>query len=245
MRYGIIAALFVLAAGTVVASEPAKDVPAEMGEVDVNVTYKDVTGTPRPLGPVNLFLYCKNVKSFSSRLHVGKTGHVEIAAPSGDCILDSASPVLLGGKYYSWRETVTVSSGQTATVDLSMDNALNWSGEDAPSATGPPIVLSTVEPRSGHPTPTPDGVVLPEIVSKINPEYPAAARNDRIEGKVICQGVVGVDGRVRDVKVVSSSNPIFDDSAVQAISQWRYLPARSAGKPVAVQYMVRTDFTLR
>jgi len=56
---------------------------------------------------------------------------------------------------------------------------------------------------------------------------------------------VGTDGFVRDIKVLSSSNPIFNAPAVRALAKWRYIPAQMGGRAVAVYYTVRTDFKAR
>jgi TonB family protein len=59
------------------------------------------------------------------------------------------------------------------------------------------------------------------------------------------QAVIGIDGLVSDIKVLSSSNPMFNDAAVRATSQRMFRPALQDGKPVAIQFTIRTDFRLR
>jgi TonB family protein len=65
------------------------------------------------------------------------------------------------------------------------------------------------------------------------PDYPPDALARRLEGHVQVKFDVTTSGEVENVSVVESSAPVFEDSAVRAISTWRYLPRISAGKRVA------------
>ncbi len=51
-------------------------------------------------------------------------------------------------------------------------------------------------------------------------------------------------GNVDDVKIVSSSNQVFEQNAIDAAKQWVFLPATKNGKPVAVQENVDMGFRL-
>jgi protein TonB len=88
-------------------------------------------------------------------------------------------------------------------------------------------------------------VVLPSVIVATDAEFPSIAKQARIEGKVILQAVIDVDGRVRKIEVVSSSNPLFNAPAIEAVSQRLYAPARSGGKPLPIYFTVRLDFRLR
>jgi len=84
---------------------------------------------------------------------------------------------------------------------------------------------------------------LPEAIEKVPPDYPQLARKKNIEGTVVVQALVGKDGRVKDAKVVQSI-PELDDYAVVAVKQWRFIPAKSKGQPVAVWVAIPVMFTL-
>ena len=92
--------------------------------------------------------------------------------------------------------------------------------------------------------PTGDVVLAKKIVD-VKPSYPEVARRARIEGKCILQVVIGVDGSVSQPTVLSASNPMFSQPAIDAVLQWKYTPALQNGKPVAIYLTVRVDFTLR
>jgi protein TonB len=73
----------------------------------------------------------------------------------------------------------------------------------------------------------------PEPVVKTEIEYTAAARAEGIEGKLKLKVVVGADGAVLTVEVLSSVSPELDAAAVAAVKHWRFRPAMACGKPVA------------
>lgn len=87
-------------------------------------------------------------------------------------------------------------------------------------------------------------VLIPE--SKIEPEYPELARVARLEGNVILQAIIHKDGTVGDIEVLRSNRPNmgFEDSAIEAVKQWRYEPALQNGRPVEVYFTVIVEFTL-
>ena len=84
---------------------------------------------------------------------------------------------------------------------------------------------------------------LPEAVHKVAPDYPEWARKAGVQGTVMIQALVGKDGRILDTRIVRSI-PDLDDYAVAAVKQWRFKPALSKGKPVAVWVAVPVKFTL-
>lgn len=84
----------------------------------------------------------------------------------------------------------------------------------------------------------------PGALTKVAPEYPDAAREANIEGTVVVQALIGRDGLVKETKVVNSV-PELDASAVAAVEQWTFTPAKNKGEPVAVWVAIPVQFTLR
>jgi protein TonB len=91
----------------------------------------------------------------------------------------------------------------------------------------------------------PTGLVLPVIVTNVEPVYPDDLRRARIEGAVALQAVIGKDGDVGEIHVLSSSDPRFNLPSIAAVRQWKYKPASQNGKPVAVYYTITAEFHLR
>jgi protein TonB len=84
---------------------------------------------------------------------------------------------------------------------------------------------------------------LPEAIMKLDPMYPEEAKRDRIEGIVIVQALVIEDGSVAECRAIPSIF-VLEDAAVACVRQWRFKPALSSGKPVAVWVTVPVRFML-
>jgi TonB family protein len=91
-------------------------------------------------------------------------------------------------------------------------------------------------------TPVSDGVTSVELVEtalsiapivRRPPAYPPAALEQGLEGHVQLKFDVTAAGVVENISVVESSDALFEDSAVRALAEWRYLPRIVAGKRVA------------
>lgn len=78
-----------------------------------------------------------------------------------------------------------------------------------------------------------DGEYLP--LYKAAPRYPAEAAAQRREGSVVLEFTVTERGRTEGITVVSSTDGIFDQAAIEAASQFVYLPRVVSGVPVEVR----------
>ena len=63
----------------------------------------------------------------------------------------------------------------------------------------------------------------PPLLKRIEAIYPPTARQARVEGTVILETKVGVDGKVTDAKVLRGI-PLLDQAALDAVRQWEYRP---------------------
>jgi protein TonB len=86
-------------------------------------------------------------------------------------------------------------------------------------------------------------VVEANLIRDVTPTYPAEAGRERIEGTVILQAVIGKDGTVQDVQVVSGL-PLLAQAAIDAVKQWRYKPYLLNGEPVEVDSRITINFTM-
>ncbi len=72
--------------------------------------------------------------------------------------------------------------------------------------------------------------------AKVEPRYPALARQLKLSGKVRVEVTVSPDGHVKDMRIIGGS-PIFVDAALNAIRLWRYEPGpRETVEPVEVEF---------
>jgi protein TonB len=87
-------------------------------------------------------------------------------------------------------------------------------------------------------------VRAPRKLRDVAPKYPVIAQQARIEGTVVIDAVIGVDGRVAEMRVTQSV-PFLDQAARDAVSQWVFTPTRLNGEPVPVVMTVTVEFKLR
>lgn len=85
----------------------------------------------------------------------------------------------------------------------------------------------------------------PAVVKKIEPQYPVEARRRGISGHVVVRCLINTEGRVADVAVVKGDPPgVFDLNAMEAVSKWRFRPARLNGNIVSGWAMLCINFKL-
>ena len=89
-----------------------------------------------------------------------------------------------------------------------------------------------------------ESVQQAQLLSRRNPEYPPLARQASAHGEVVLTAVIGVDGKVKDVKVVSG-HPLLRNAAVAAVKQWVYSPTILNGKPVESESRIVLNFVPR
>ena len=73
--------------------------------------------------------------------------------------------------------------------------------------------------------------------------YPEEARQRNIHGPVVLDALVGSDGAVRELKVISG-DPVLAKAATEAVRQWRFRPHRQAGRLVEFETQITVNFAL-
>lgn len=91
------------------------------------------------------------------------------------------------------------------------------------------------------------GIINPELVREVKPQYTAEAMRAKVQGTVWLECVVQADGSVGNIEVVKSLDSTFglDQEAIKAAKQWRFKPGTRFGEPVAVLVTIELSFTLR
>lgn len=77
---------------------------------------------------------------------------------------------------------------------------------------------------------------MPTPIRQAKVEFPDIARQNNVEGTVIVEAWVKVDGTVGNVRIIKSVQSIpggLDEAALKAVWQWTFEPAKSGGRPVA------------
>jgi len=122
-----------------------------------------------------------------------------------------------------------------------------------PTATRPPPTATPIPP-----TPTPSvregglvtagmGVIVPVVIFREQPVFPSRAQAMQVEGVVEAEALVGFDGAVEEVRILSSSRGGvgFEKAAEDAIMKWRFKPATKLGVKVRMWVSIRIPFRLR
>ncbi len=104
--------------------------------------------------------------------------------------------------------------------------------------------LPIVQPKvATHQVRVSSGVAQGLLIHQVAPQYPAQARQARIQGTVIVQAVIGKDGSVQNVHALRGPLPLIQ-SAVDAVKQWRYRPYTLDGEPVQAETQISVKFSL-
>jgi len=77
------------------------------------------------------------------------------------------------------------------------------------------------------------------------PSYPAAARRLGVEGTVMLKVLVSKEGKALEIEVAQSAGEILDKSAVEAVKNWRFVPARRGDVPYDEWVHVPLAFRLK
>lgn len=82
------------------------------------------------------------------------------------------------------------------------------------------------------------------LIRKVQPVYPEAAKTARVQGTVELEASIAKDGVPVELRVVSSPSDDLSDSALEAVRQWRYRPTLLNGEPIEIVTTVIVNYTL-
>jgi len=121
-----------------------------------------------------------------------------------------------------------------------------------PTFSGP-----VASPPPAAPAPAPKAAVAPPaeriqvsgevqeamLLAMVKPQYPAVAKQARIQGTVRLSAIIDKDGRIAELKVLEG-HPFLVDAAVAVVRKWRYRPTILNGAPVEVATQITVHFRL-
>ncbi len=90
-----------------------------------------------------------------------------------------------------------------------------------------------------------DDVQEAELVDHVQPRYPASARTNHEQGRVILYAVVEADGSLSHMTIIHRATPDLEAAAVEAIRHWHYKPAACGQTPIRAQTSIAMDFWLQ
>jgi TonB family protein len=85
----------------------------------------------------------------------------------------------------------------------------------------------------------------PQPLNRPRPNYTEEARKNKIQGNVRVRALVGTDGGVKQVRVLSGLSDGLNEEAILAVKQMRFKPATKNGQPVAYWVSLDVEFNLR
>jgi periplasmic protein TonB len=88
------------------------------------------------------------------------------------------------------------------------------------------------------------GIQAPRKIVDVAPKYPALARESRVEGIVILDVIIDETGVVTSTRVLKSV-ALLDQSAIEAVRQWKFTPARLNGEAIPIVMTVTVSFRLQ
>jgi TonB family protein len=191
---------------------------------------------------------------------ISKSGDVEkVQLVSGHPMLAPAAieavkqwkykPYLVNG------DPVEVATTVTVNFTLSGKSPSEGVVGDAPGGTpsGEPCSLrcGVTSPSPGEAAPpaipqrvrVSQGVMQGLLVSRVQPEYPADARDQRVQGAVVLKVTLDKEGNVGNIQLING-HPLLAPAAIEAVKQWKYKPFLLDGVPLEVESQVTVNFTL-
>jgi len=85
----------------------------------------------------------------------------------------------------------------------------------------------------------------PEPARRVDPRLPRRLVKKQLEGRVVVKALVDEQGRIQEVRIVSSKpDGVFDPHVRKAVKQWQFQPARYQGEPVKTWIELPFEFEL-
>lgn len=148
-----------------------------------------------------------------------------------------ATPVLvvavLAGRYFYSQPEVAEPAVALSVPVAPVSTELKQLAVELPPVQQPPQKI----PEGEH------GLRLKRI-NDVVPVYPALARQAHIQGAVRLKVVIGTNGRIHTVTLISG-HPLLVPAAMDAVRQWVYQRPLLNGKPIEVESLVDVNFTLK
>jgi periplasmic protein TonB len=82
------------------------------------------------------------------------------------------------------------------------------------------------------------------LVRRVEPIYPTPPRQMGRSGHVELRAIISIDGSIQSLQVVRG-DPLFYQSALDAVRQWRYRPTVLNGQPVEIDTYITVEYTMQ
>ena len=82
----------------------------------------------------------------------------------------------------------------------------------------------------------------PQPRKQPSPNYPIAAKRQKLEGYAMAEFIIDENGNVINVVIKQSSNPIFEKPTIDAIRRWKFTPGEKDGRKVKTRTRVKIPY---
>jgi periplasmic protein TonB len=142
-------------------------------------------------------------------------------------------------------QSATTSTGDpTATnsdVGSDQPQGVPWGVPHGVGVDGPPST-ATIAAEPDVPLRIVGDVKAPVVIRRVQPVYPKLAINARMNGTVVVECTIDKTGRVREAHVLSSTSPMFNQSALEAVQQWQFAPGSLHGTAIDTIFVLTVTF---
>jgi len=80
------------------------------------------------------------------------------------------------------------------------------------------------------------------VINRVTTTYPRPALAIHLNGSVNVECIIDKNGRVREEHVVSSTSTLFNQSAIDAVQQWRFTPGSLHGTAIDTIFDLTVTF---
>ena len=84
---------------------------------------------------------------------------------------------------------------------------------------------------------------MAQLIRRVEPIYPHLAKQIQREGRVELRAIISTSGTIESLEVLSG-DPLFIQSALAAVREWRYRPTILNGRPIEVDTHITVIYTL-
>ena len=81
------------------------------------------------------------------------------------------------------------------------------------------------------------------LIHRVEPTYPTLPKQLGRSGRVELRAIIATDGTIQSLRVVSG-DPLFYQSALDAVSQWKYRPTVLNGEPVEIDTFITVIYNI-
>ena len=206
-----------------------------------NIEYKEVPGWIRPAG-INVTIVSGQTQQVIGT-YIPSTGSLRVTLQPDN--IGGGQWRVDGGPWQQSRQlidNIAVGAHQVEYGDLAgwvkpPTATVNITGGQSTQITG------TYQPGTPERITVAGNVQAAKIIRRVSHLYPPMAREARIQGTVRFTAIIGVNGTVMQIQLISG-HPLLVQAATDAVRQWTYSPTLVNGVPVEVVTQIDVNFTL-